>query len=78
MLLVFPLAVPAAAQEEPSGTSYITPFPESDVYKLQAYGDPFAEGLLGGLVESFAGDARLQISREASHPGRPRPRRVRR
>ena len=64
MLLVFPLAAPAAAQEEPSGTSYITPFPESDVYKLQAYGDPFAEGLLGGLVESFAGDARLQISRK--------------
>jgi hypothetical protein len=63
MLLALPLAAPAAAQEEPTGTSYITPFPEADVYKLQAYGDPFAEGLLGGLTESFAGDARLQVSR---------------
>src|ERR1700682_4405503 len=62
MLLALPLAMPAAAQEEPSGTSYITPFPEGDVYKLQAYGDPFAEGLLAGLVESFAGDSRLQVS----------------
>ena len=63
MLLALPLAASAAAQEEPSGTSYITPFPEGDVYKLQAYGDPFAEGLLGGLTESFAGDTRLQVSR---------------
>jgi uncharacterized protein len=61
LLLALPLATPAAAQE-PTGTSYVTPFPEGDVYKLQAYGDPFAEGLLAGLVESFAGDSRLQIS----------------
>ena len=64
ILLGVPLAVPVAAQEEATGTSYITPFPENDVYKLQAYGDPFAEGLLGGLVKSFAGDERLQISRK--------------
>ncbi len=63
VLLALPLAAPAAAQEEPTGTSYITPFPEGDVYKLQAYGDPFAEGLLAGLTESFAGDARLLLSR---------------
>lgn len=56
-------ATPAAAQE-PTGTSYITPFPEGDVYKLQAYGDAFAEGLLSGLVEAFAGDSRLQVSRK--------------
>jgi uncharacterized protein len=54
----------AAAQSEPSGTSYITPFPEGDVYKLQAYGDPFADGLLAGLNESFSGDTRLQVSRK--------------
>jgi len=56
-------ALPAAAQVESTGTSYITPFPEGDVYKLQTYGDAFAEGLLAGLNEAFAGDARLQISR---------------
>jgi hypothetical protein len=56
-----PLA-PAAGQEGPSGTSYITPFPESDTYKLQAYGDEFADGLLTGLSESFAGDSRVQVA----------------
>lgn len=58
------LAVPAAAQQEASGTSYITPFPESDTYVLQAYGDQFAEGILGGLAETFAGDGRVQLSRK--------------
>ena len=46
------LARPAAAQEA-TGISYITPFPEGDIYVLQAYGDPFAEGMLSGLTESF-------------------------
>lgn len=64
VVLALALARPSVAQEEPSGTSYITPFPEGDVYKLQAYGDAFAEGLLGGLVEAFAGDGRIQVSRK--------------
>src|SRR5215467_6193112 len=63
VLLALAPALPGAAQEEPTGTSYITPFPEGDVYKLQAYGDPFAEGLLGGLTEAFAGDTRLDLAR---------------
>ncbi len=54
----------AAAQEDASGTSYVTPFPEGDNYKLQAYGDAFAEGLLWGLVESFSGDGRVQVLRK--------------
>jgi uncharacterized protein len=62
--LALALAGRAAAQDEPSGTSYVTPFPEGDVYKLQAYGDGFAEGLLSGLVEAFAGDGRVQVSRK--------------
>ena len=78
MLLVFGLASPAAAQEGPTGTSYITPFPEGDIYKLQAYGDAFAEGLLGGLTEAFAGDTPPADVPQASPPGRPRARRVRR
>ena len=61
VMLALALAAPSAAQEEPSGISYITPFPEGDVYKLQAYGDGFAEGLLNGLVEAFASDGRLQV-----------------
>jgi hypothetical protein len=57
------LAVPAAAQA-PSGGSYITPFPEGDVYKLQVFGDAFAEGMLAGLIESLADDTRVQIQRK--------------
>ena len=63
-LLALAPAGRAAAQDEPTGASYVTPFPEGDVYKLQAYGDVFAEGLLSGLVEAFAGDARVQVSRK--------------
>jgi len=63
LALLYPLCLaPAFGQEEPSGTSYITPFPESDTYKLQVYGDAFAEGVHDGLTESFAGDSRVQVS----------------
>jgi hypothetical protein len=53
----------ALAQEGFPGTSYITPFPAGDIYRMQVYGDAFAEGLLGGLVDTFAGDTRLQLQR---------------
>ena len=48
-ILALPLAGTAAAQEDLSGTSYMTPFPEGDIYKLQIYGDAYADGLLAGL-----------------------------
>jgi uncharacterized protein len=51
------------AQEVP-GTSYITPFPAGDIYRMQVYGDAFAEGLLGGLVDSFTGDLRVQLQKK--------------
>jgi hypothetical protein len=58
---------PAAAQQGPSGGSYITPFPEGDVYKVQAFGDAFAEGMLAGLIEALADDTRVQIQRKHRH-----------
>ena len=64
LLLAVQLAGGAAAQEGPSGTSYLTPFPEADTYKLQVYGDAFAEGLIEGLNEAFAGDRRVQVARK--------------
>jgi hypothetical protein len=64
LLVAFKLLGGAAAQEGPTGTSYLTPFPEADTYKLQAYGDAFAEGLIEGLNEAFAGDRRLQVARK--------------
>ena len=60
------LAAPAAAQG-PSGGSYITPFPEGDVYKVQVFGDAFAEGMLAGLIEALADDTRVQIQRKHRH-----------
>jgi hypothetical protein len=62
LFLLAAAVAPAAGQGEPSGTSYITPFPEGDTYRVQIYGDAFAEGLLEGLIESFAGDSRVQVS----------------
>lgn len=58
------LASPAPLRAQGMG-AYINPFPEGDVYKLQAYGDAFADGLLPGLFESFAGDSRIEVSRRA-------------
>jgi hypothetical protein len=55
----------ARAQDEAAGgTSFVTPFPAGDVYQAVVIGDSLAEGLLGGLVEAFQGDARLQIQRK--------------
>ncbi|HEU0059339.1 MAG TPA: DUF459 domain-containing protein [Hyphomicrobiaceae bacterium] len=64
LMLALRVATGAAAQEAPSGTSYLTPFPEGDTYRLQAYGDAFAEGLIEGLNEAFAGDRRMQVARK--------------
>jgi len=47
--------VPAGAQEQGLGGSFITPFPENDIYRVQLVGDWLAEGLLGGLVQAFSG-----------------------
>jgi hypothetical protein len=59
------LSVPVAhAQEDFSGNSYITPYPEGDTYRLQAYGDVYADGLLARLVEAMADDARILIQRK--------------
>jgi hypothetical protein len=47
-------ALPAGAQDPGLGGSFITPFPQNDVYQVQVVGDWLAEGLLSGLVETFA------------------------
>ncbi|MFM9850214.1 MAG: DUF459 domain-containing protein [Hyphomicrobiaceae bacterium] len=57
------LPSPGWAQEASSGASYITPFPDNDLYRVQVYGDSIAEGLLSGIVEAFAGDTRVQVQR---------------
>jgi len=69
--LMFPLALlfaalmaaaaPAMAQDDPAGTSFITPFPPNDTYNLVMVGDDLAEGLLAGAREIFQKDPRLVI-----------------
>ena len=49
------------AQEDAYGASFITPFPEGDVYKVVIIGDDLAEGLLEGMTEAFLGDTRVQL-----------------
>jgi uncharacterized protein len=58
--------VPATAQStggEPAATG-LTPFPESDVYKLQVYGDGFAEGLTVGIADVLSGTTRVQVQKK--------------
>ena len=63
-LVALPVA-PASAQEDFSGTTYITPYPDGDLYRLQVYGDAFASGLLDGLVDALSGDTRVPNFRKS-------------
>jgi uncharacterized protein len=52
----------ARAEDDPqTGTGYLELYPTGDVYQLQVIGDAPAEGLMGGLIEAFRGDGRVQI-----------------
>ena len=54
------------AADEPAAASagYVNPFPEGDTYKVQVYGDGFAEGLLNGLIDAFGNDPRVSIAKK--------------
>lgn len=54
-------SVAAQAQDEPTGTSFINPFPPGDVYNLVIIGDDLADGLVGGAREVFQRDARVVV-----------------
>ncbi len=54
---------PAMAQGPALSTSYITPFPDNDTYRLEVWGDVLAEGLLNGLVEQLADEPRIAVHR---------------
>lgn len=64
MIALGAASISARAQDGSVG-SYINPFPESDVTRMQVYGDAFADGLLAGLVEGFAGDSRVDLVRKS-------------
>ncbi len=52
-----------ANDEASSATSFLTPFPEADIYRVQVYGDGYAEGLLGGLTEALGNETRLAVQK---------------
>jgi len=54
---------PVHAQGPALTTSYVTPFPDNDSYRLEVWGDVLAEGLLAGLVEQLADEPRISVQR---------------
>lgn len=51
----------AAKAQEDWGASYITPFPDNDVYRMQVIGDWMAEGLFSAVNEAFRSDTRVRL-----------------
>lgn len=60
----FPVMSQAADNDQ--GGTFLTPFPENDVYQVSVFGDDFAQGLLQGLLSAFGGDARLDIQKQVT------------
>jgi uncharacterized protein len=54
------------AAEDDNVASFLTPFPDGDVYQLTVIGDTFAEGMLSGLVAAMGTDARVNIQRKTN------------
>jgi hypothetical protein len=68
--LVLVRAVPVSAQEQGLGGSFITPFPNNDVYQVQLVGDWLAEGLMTGLTQALsAGPGVTILSKRYDLPG---------
>jgi uncharacterized protein len=57
-------AAPLYAQSAEPASTGLTPFPESDVYKLQVYGDGFADGLNTGIADVLSNTPRVQVLRK--------------
>jgi uncharacterized protein len=57
-------AVPAHAQDNALGGSFLNPFPENDTYQVQVVGDWLADGLMAGLGEVFATGPGVAVSKK--------------
>ena len=56
------LAGAATANAQVDGTSYITPFPQGDTYRIEVVGDSLAEGLIYGLRDVMKTEPRVSVS----------------
>ncbi len=63
VLALMPLGAVFAADDD-NAASFLSPFPDGDVYQLTVIGDTFAEGMLSGLVAAMGTDARINIQRK--------------
>lgn len=57
---------PLSAQETGFQSSYITPFPQGDTYKVQVVGDSLAEGVVNGLRQALKADGRITVAPQQS------------
>jgi hypothetical protein len=69
-LLAVLAAVPRAASAQAPGLSFrsrsfINPFPQTERYQLQVFGDGLADGLARGLQQAFEKDSTLRITNSA-------------
>lgn len=55
--------VVAHAQSPTFSDSYVTPFPEGDVYKASVVGDSLSEGLQGVFLDTLERDPRVNLAR---------------
>ncbi len=55
---------PSLRAAEDNSNTFLTPFPEGEIYQLAVFGDWFADGVLFGLIESMGQDGRLNIHRK--------------
>lgn len=62
-LALFGLSAAWAADDD-LGASFLTPFPEGDVYQVTVIGDTFGEGLLAGFAEAIGSDARVSVQKK--------------
>ncbi len=66
VVLAAALAPAAGAVDYDQGGTFLTPFPDNDVYQVSVFGDDFAQGLLRGLLDAFGGDVRLNIDKQVT------------
>lgn len=65
LVMVAGMLTPASGQtidRDLPTNSYITPFPEGDVYRVHVIGDSLGEGLHGSLRSVLSDDARVRVS----------------
>jgi hypothetical protein len=60
------LAAAAWAADDDQVGTFLTPFPENDVYQVSVFGDDFAPGLLNGLTAAFNSDVRLNFQKQVT------------